>query len=61
MVYFKTKNTNLGIIWRARGAAVALELYTAVGYNLWSFCIVCGTLVYFSGFGMFGPKQIWQP
>jgi hypothetical protein len=22
---------------------------------------VCGHLVYFSHFGMFGPTQIWQP
>jgi hypothetical protein len=23
--------------------------------------IVCGHLVYFSRFGMFGPRKIWQP
>jgi hypothetical protein len=25
------------------------------------FGIVCGHLVYFSYFGMFGPRKIWQP
>jgi hypothetical protein len=30
-------------------------------YNLWPFGIVCGDLLYFSQFGMFGPREIWQP
>jgi hypothetical protein len=33
----------------------------AIWYNLWPFGIVCGHLLYFSQFGMFGPKKIWQP
>jgi hypothetical protein len=38
-----------------------LEYFTAILYNLWPFGIVCGHLVYFSRFGMFGQRQIWQP
>jgi hypothetical protein len=30
-------------------------------YDLWTFGIICGHLVYFSRFGMFGPRKIWQP
>jgi hypothetical protein len=30
-------------------------------YNLWQFSIVCGHLIYFSQFGMFEPRKIWQP
>jgi hypothetical protein len=33
----------------------------AICYNLWPFGIVCVHLVYFSQFGMFGPRKIWQP
>jgi hypothetical protein len=33
----------------------------AIWYNLWPFEIVCGHLYYFSQFGMFGPRKIWQP
>jgi hypothetical protein len=28
---------------------------------VWQFGIVCGNLAYFSRFGMFGPRKIWQP
>jgi hypothetical protein len=39
-----------------------LEYFTAIWYNLWPFGIVyCHVLVYFSKFGMFGPRKIWQP
>jgi hypothetical protein len=30
-------------------------------YNLLQFGIVCCHLVYFSHFGVFGPRKIWQP
>jgi hypothetical protein len=33
----------------------------AIWYKLWQFGIVFGHLVYFSHFGMFGPRTIWQP
>jgi hypothetical protein len=29
--------------------------------NLWPFVNVCGHLLYFSRFGMLGPRKIWQP
>jgi hypothetical protein len=38
-----------------------LEYFTAIWYNLWTFGIICGHLVYISRFGMFGPRKIWQP
>jgi hypothetical protein len=38
-----------------------LEYFTAIWHNLQPFGIVCGHLVYFSRFGMFGPRKIWQP
>jgi hypothetical protein len=38
-----------------------LTYFTAIWYNLWPFGLVCGHLVYFPHFGMFGPRKIWQP
>jgi hypothetical protein len=38
-----------------------LEYFTAIGYILWKFGIVCGHLVIFSVFGLFGRRKIWQP
>jgi hypothetical protein len=38
-----------------------LEYFTAIWYILWTFGMICGHLVYFSRFGMFGPRKIWQP
>jgi hypothetical protein len=38
-----------------------LEYFTAIWYTLWPFGVVCGHLVHFSRFGMFGPRKIWQP
>jgi hypothetical protein len=38
-----------------------LEYFMAIWHNVWQFGIVCGRLVYFSQFGMFGPRKIWQP
>jgi hypothetical protein len=38
-----------------------LEYFTAIGNNLWPFGIVCGQLgIYFTVFGMFIPRKIWQ-
>jgi hypothetical protein len=65
MICFLTKNPNLGKFWRA------LELKMFVYFiTIWNIlqpfgiiygCLVCGHLEYFSRFGMFGPRQIWQP
>jgi hypothetical protein len=38
-----------------------LEYFTAIWCRLFKFGIVCGHLLYFSRFGMFGPRKIWQP
>jgi hypothetical protein len=38
-----------------------LEYFTAIWNNLWPFGIVFGHLFYFSHFGMFGLRKIWQP
>jgi hypothetical protein len=66
IVYFQTKNRNLGKLWRA------LELKMFVYFmTIWNilqqfgkiyahFCIVCGHMVYFSQIGMFGPRKIWH-
>jgi hypothetical protein len=60
MVYFTTKNPNLGIFWMALGWKMLVD-FTAVRYNLRQFGIiqgrivgiVCRHLVYFFRFGMF--------
>jgi hypothetical protein len=33
----------------------------AIWHNLWLLGKVCGHLLYFSQFGMLGPRKIWQP
>jgi hypothetical protein len=38
-----------------------LEYFTAIWYISWPFRRVCGNLVSFLRFGMFGPRKIWQP
>jgi hypothetical protein len=38
-----------------------LEYFTAVWNKLWPFGTVCGHLVYFLRFGIFGTIKIWQP
>jgi hypothetical protein len=42
---------NVGIFYDS------FETFMAIKYNLWPFGIVCGHLLYFSLFGMFGPKK----
>jgi hypothetical protein len=37
-----------------------LEYSMTVWYNLWPVGRVCGHLLYFCRFGMFGPRKIWQ-
>jgi hypothetical protein len=37
-----------------------LEYFTANWYNLWPFGTVCGHLIHFLRFGMFGPRKFWQ-
>jgi hypothetical protein len=61
MVYFQTKNTNLGKFWSALDWQMFFFNFMAIWNNLWTFGIVGGHLVYISHFGMFGPRKIWQP
>jgi hypothetical protein len=67
MVYFQTKNPNLGLFCRAfdwENVGIFydhLKYVKAIWHNLRPFSKVCSHLVYFSQFGMFGPRKIWQP
>jgi hypothetical protein len=60
--YFHTKNRDLGILWRVLEWEMLVyfidnfEYFTAIWKVLWQFGKVCGHLVYFSRFGMFGPR-----
>jgi hypothetical protein len=38
-----------------------LVYFMTIWNILWPFGIVCGHLLYFSQFEMFGPRKIWQP
>jgi hypothetical protein len=46
MVYFQTKNPNLGKLWRVLQWKM-LAYFMAIWYNLRPFVIFCGNLVYF--------------
>jgi hypothetical protein len=68
MIYFQNKITYLGILCTVLGCKMLVNLMTngnicitATWYTLWPFGMVCGHLVQFSRFGMFGPRKIWQP
>jgi hypothetical protein len=65
MVCFLTKNPNLGKFLEGLAILVYFmtiwSIFTAIGNILWPFGIFCGNLVYFSPFGYFGPRKIWQP
>jgi hypothetical protein len=64
MVYFQTKNPNLGKFWRALEWKIVVyfmticNIFIVIWLNLWPFGIVSGHLVYFSHFGMFGPINL---
>jgi hypothetical protein len=64
---FSNQNSQFGYILEGLGMGNVfilndhLEYFMAIWYNLWQFGIVCGHLVYFSHFGMFGQRKIWQP
>jgi hypothetical protein len=68
MVYFQTKNPNLGNFWRVLQWKMVVYFmsiwstyYTAIGNILWLFGILCDHLVYFSPFWRVVPRKIWQP
>jgi hypothetical protein len=65
MVYFQTKNPNLGKFWRVLQWKMLVyfrETWSIVFcYVLWTFGVVRGNLVYFFPFWYFVPRKIWQP
>jgi hypothetical protein len=68
MVCFQTKNPNLGKFWSALEWKMFLYfksiwniLHTAILFNLWPFGTVCGHLVLFPHFGMFGQRKSGNP
>jgi hypothetical protein len=68
MVYFHTQNPDLGRFWRALEWNMLLYFIT-IWNILRPFVIIYGRLVYivfchlvyFSSFGIFEPRKIWQP
>jgi hypothetical protein len=52
---FSNQKSQFGYFWRT------FCWYILWPFGIWLFNIVCGQLVYFSQFGMFGPRKIWQP
>jgi hypothetical protein len=66
MIYFQTENPNLGIfggswVGKCWHFLPIWNILRPFWYILLQFGIVCGNLVYFSRFGMSGPRKIWQP
>jgi hypothetical protein len=66
MVYFQTKNSNLGKLWRPLVWKI-LVYFMALWNILLPFGIIFGNLIQFvviwcvfSRFGKFGPRNIWQ-
>jgi hypothetical protein len=64
---FSYQKTQFGYILEGLGMETVgifyehLEYFSAIWYIFLQFGIACGRLVYFSRFGMFGPRKIWQP
>jgi hypothetical protein len=59
MVYFRTKNTNLGIFWSDWKRKYWYFLYfTVIWYILWPLGSICSHLVDFSHFGIFTKKNL---
>jgi hypothetical protein len=68
MVSFQTKNPNFGKFWKA--SEWKMFVYFMTIWNIFGHLVlfmavfvylVFDHLVYFSHFGMFGPRKIWQP
>jgi hypothetical protein len=67
MIYFQTKNTNLGKFWRALHWKILVN-FMAIWYILVPFGIFYGylihfvlSLVHFAPFWYVVPRKIWQP
>jgi hypothetical protein len=68
MVYFQTKNPNLGKFWRVLLWKILLYFitiwpayFTAIGTILWPFDIFCGNLVYIPRFGILYQDKSGNP
>jgi hypothetical protein len=67
MVYFKTKNPNLGTFWRVLQWKMLVYLMPLGQFSchLMIYCmnfgIICGNLGYFPPFWYTVPRKIWQP
>jgi hypothetical protein len=68
MVYFKTKNPNLGNFGRVLQWKMLVYVFyghvvyfTAIWYILWTFGIICGKFGIFFPFWYVVPGKIWQP
>jgi hypothetical protein len=55
--FFRAKEWKMLVFF----TAIWYMYFMAIWYNVWPFGVVGGPLVYFSRFGMFGPRTIWQP
>jgi hypothetical protein len=68
MVYFQTKNPNLGKFWKVLQWKMYIGIFygrsvyfTAKWYILWPFGTFCGHLVYFFPVLVCCTEKIWQP
>jgi hypothetical protein len=67
MICFQTKHPRFGSILEGLRMVtvgifyVHLEYFMTIWFTLWPFGTVCGRLLYFYQFAMFGPRKIWQP
>jgi hypothetical protein len=63
MIYFHTKNPTLDSLGmeNLNKCYDHLQYFNAIWYILRPLDIVSGHLLYFSRFGMFEPREIWQP
>jgi phosphoribosyl-AMP cyclohydrolase len=53
MVYFQSKNPNLGIFW----TALELKIFYVKSIHFWPFGIICGHLVYISTILVYCTKK----
>jgi hypothetical protein len=64
MVYFQTKNRNLGEFWRAfqwKMCVYFMVYFTSIWYILWPFGIFCSNLVYFPCVGKLYQEKSGNP
>jgi hypothetical protein len=57
MVYFHTKNSDLGIFWRT----LELNYFMVIWYILWPIGLFCTRLDIFPRYGMFRQEKFGNP